>query len=660
MSNLLSNYINTIQCKKCILKKIDVVYIYVNNKDKIWLKKILKYLDKDHENDKKYLIYQEIYFSLKTLELFAKKICNKIYIVSDEQKLDERKISKWIKNNIIYIDYKQIVPEKYLPTFNLSTVESFLHNIPNISKYFLYIYNNLFFGNDITLNFFVNNKCLNIFLEEINDKSHNSTNKLLLYNYKNVYKTFYKKYKLIPNFIPIHSYYLINVNLSKDVWDRFYNDIDSKITMFKSNKNINFLFLCYIYGLYKGYYKFTKPSLKQYINIIVKPDINEIRKIIMKKPIFLYCNHINDSFEEYNFFKDEYITYYHEKRSFNLIKDNIIKIDNIFKKLNESNFIYPKFRVYKNKFIKSNYAYATLLIVDESYISGILALGYSIRKNKCKYNLICLVQDKPVYKIIKGEKKLLPGVSLESIKNILKIYDIVYGVNLVQVEEEIKYNERGNDYNNNIIHFTDKEHYKNISVYPTKIQVLGLLNYKKILYLDASNIVDNNIDFLFKKYNNFYYPYDFQVKMTNVGIRGQAFLFEPSLLLYTKALYLSNYYKNIFKNTQFNRGFDEIILYFAIYPRWTEESKYQLLFIVCNERVLKRNITCPIYNHTGIKPFKKKNNNVNSKTNIYNYNYNNSNTEFIIWDKYAKKLLKSNPEFNKYFEHIKSFRNFDF
>ena len=52
-----------------------------------------------------------------------------------------------------------------------------------------------------------------------------------------------------------------------------------------------------------------------------------------------------------------------------------------------------------------------------------------------------------------------------------------------------------------------------------------------------------------KKYNKYSFPNDIQVNITNVGFRALAFMFKPSLFLYTKALYLANYYKTIFYNT---------------------------------------------------------------------------------------------------------------
>src|SRR3989304_1609189 len=87
------------------------------------------------------------------------------------------------------------------------------------------------------------------------------------------------------------------------------------------------------------------------------------------------------------------------KESFNKILPSINKINLIFDKIDQRKLIKPQFREYKiNNYIKTNYAYVTLLIIDETYLPGILILGYSLKKYNNNYNLICLVQDKPVYK----------------------------------------------------------------------------------------------------------------------------------------------------------------------------------------------------------------------------------------------------------------------
>jgi hypothetical protein len=83
----------------------------------------------------------------------------------------------------------------------------------------------------------------------------------------------------------------------------------------------------------------------------------------------------------------------------------------------------PNFRKYtNNKFKKTDNAYVSLIFGDETYIPALLILGYSLRKYKCKYNLVCMVQDKPTKVKIDNELRHFPGVSNESINQLLKYF----------------------------------------------------------------------------------------------------------------------------------------------------------------------------------------------------------------------------------------------
>ena len=94
---------NTIKKKKTIINKIDFIYTYVDSTDKKWLKKYKKSFPDENIDNIRYKNYGEIYFSLKTLEIFGKDLCNKIYIVTDSQTLDINKLSVWVKKkNCIY------------------------------------------------------------------------------------------------------------------------------------------------------------------------------------------------------------------------------------------------------------------------------------------------------------------------------------------------------------------------------------------------------------------------------------------------------------------------------------------------------------------------------------------------------------------------------
>jgi hypothetical protein len=130
--------------------KIDLVYTYVDGTDIRLIEKKNKYL-KEHDiqfnPNIRFESINEIVFSIQTILKFAKWI-NTIYIVTDNQipPIQQELISS---GKVVIIDHKDIIPHKYLPTFFSDVIESYLHNIPNLTEVFLYNNDDFFFLNYI-------------------------------------------------------------------------------------------------------------------------------------------------------------------------------------------------------------------------------------------------------------------------------------------------------------------------------------------------------------------------------------------------------------------------------------------------------------------------------------------------------------------------------
>lgn len=123
---------------------IDAVYTWVNHQDESWLLMYKKYNVKTIKSNNsnglvRYFNRDEIYYSIKTLKTYAPWI-KVIYIVTNCAPL------QWMKDDpqIRIIDHSEIIDEKYLPTFNSHAIEASLHNIKELSKYFLYFNDDFF------------------------------------------------------------------------------------------------------------------------------------------------------------------------------------------------------------------------------------------------------------------------------------------------------------------------------------------------------------------------------------------------------------------------------------------------------------------------------------------------------------------------------------
>jgi len=137
--------------------KIDLVYLWVNGSDELWLakknaalSKVGKRLARSAASDNRWRDNDELKYSLRSVEKFAPWI-NHIFIVTDDQ------IPMWLnsKNSrITIVDHKQIIPNDKLPLFNANAIEMFLWKIPELSEYFLYANDDMFFGKPVEPSFF--------------------------------------------------------------------------------------------------------------------------------------------------------------------------------------------------------------------------------------------------------------------------------------------------------------------------------------------------------------------------------------------------------------------------------------------------------------------------------------------------------------------------
>jgi len=114
----------------------------------------------------------------------------------------------------------------------------------------------------------------------------------------------------------------------------------------------------------------------------------------------------------------------------------------------------------------SKFAYVTVLYGNNIYITGAIVLGYSLMKTKTQYDRVILVT---------------PDVSVESREILKTFYTDIIQIDYVSV-------------NPNIFSVKDTI-YRDVF---TKLYVLSLEQYDKILLLDLDMIVAKNIDHLFR------------------------------------------------------------------------------------------------------------------------------------------------------------------
>lgn len=149
---------------------IDIVYLWVDGGDPKWQGIKAEYDLKDHDVGMKadavasnrYADHNELKYSLRSVWKYASFV-NHIYIVTMDQK------PVWLIEHplITIVDHKEIFQnQEDLPTFNSMAIESHLHRIPDLSEYFIYFNDDMFFGKQVTpRDFFTNSGKIKVLFE---------------------------------------------------------------------------------------------------------------------------------------------------------------------------------------------------------------------------------------------------------------------------------------------------------------------------------------------------------------------------------------------------------------------------------------------------------------------------------------------------------------
>ena len=600
-----------------------------------------KYLRREYYINKPLILQDDIVDYYFCLTLYSQNILLKIY------KIKKNKIIYFncMTENIYENKYLNLNNKKYIlydidlysAQNNLTILETWIKYFTNRPEYLIILYK---YNKDVIVNYiqklYYNTTYKNIILTDnmniINSNIYASIINVSYYNlttilYENIIRNrmiimVCDNNKIIDNKLikitRINKFTESNIEKSLNKLFKYTNNDINNIIINNKNTLINNI-------------KKTKLKINKFFNV---KNIKNIKNI-KNNNIFSFTNtYINtDKNLETIIYSPSKIIEYHNK-----ISSEMINIDKKFNKIINNNDIFNKYyRILKTPENKTEYAYATTLFLNNTYISSILATGYNMKYiNKTKYNLICFIQDKPYYE---DELLKFPGLTEEEINDIGKFYDCIIGIDLLKIQTDR----------------TLSLHYTNGKYYATKLLCYGFIMYSKILYYDASTIIQQNIDYYMTKYNENKY-YNTNNDNLHRGMVGNIYMFIPKIYYLHKTLYmLENYTKYCSKIYPFYMP-DEDLLYYVIYPNWSNKQ------INCNEiqsnfkripyiNILKKNVK-HIYNfslYVVLKPFlygEIKNNT------LFNSNY----ICYKVWDDAIKNIIKLYPSLIKYFEFIKTFR----
>ena len=140
--------------------KIDIVYLWVDDKDKKWRAQKNKWLKiikgekpvyQDAAIEARWRDNGEFMYSLRSVAKFAPWV-NHIYIITGFGQ-----VPKWLNTKhpkITIVPHEQIMPADALPTFNSTAIEMCIPNIPNLSEHFVIMNDDIFVNKKLSPSFF--------------------------------------------------------------------------------------------------------------------------------------------------------------------------------------------------------------------------------------------------------------------------------------------------------------------------------------------------------------------------------------------------------------------------------------------------------------------------------------------------------------------------
>lgn len=160
-NNNIKHFINHSQnqlVNKSVPTKIDIVYTWVENSQEFSKEKDMWFTKEkekkyDTPSDIRYQDHKELLYSLRSLEKYFPYFNNIYLVVKDGQ------FPSYLKKNnprLIIVNHSDIIPKEYLPTFNSRSIETYLHHIPNLSEYYLYLNDDVMFLKPTNISYFVN------------------------------------------------------------------------------------------------------------------------------------------------------------------------------------------------------------------------------------------------------------------------------------------------------------------------------------------------------------------------------------------------------------------------------------------------------------------------------------------------------------------------
>jgi hypothetical protein len=139
-----------------VAEPIDVVYTWVDGDDPEFQRALRHHAPSDHPvgaaGPRRFRDSDELRFSLRSLEAHV-PWAGRVFLVTNGQ------VPHWLRRDhprLRLVRHDEIFPDaSHLPTFNSAAIEAHLHRIPGVSRRFLYLNDDFFFGRRVARDHYI-------------------------------------------------------------------------------------------------------------------------------------------------------------------------------------------------------------------------------------------------------------------------------------------------------------------------------------------------------------------------------------------------------------------------------------------------------------------------------------------------------------------------
>jgi len=117
---------------------MDIVITYVNGADPQWQRSYSEFTNKPLIV-KRYRDWGTLRYLLRAIERNLPFVRNVFLVVSSQSQ-----VPQWASSRLRVVTHDQIIPQEFLPTFNSTCIEMFLHRIPDLDEEYIYFNDDIF------------------------------------------------------------------------------------------------------------------------------------------------------------------------------------------------------------------------------------------------------------------------------------------------------------------------------------------------------------------------------------------------------------------------------------------------------------------------------------------------------------------------------------